>query len=128
MPHRPGPTIIPACGLHFASNRAVSEALALAQFADIAHQRVNGIVVQSVSPAGHAGRASNRPPALLNGGEQMFVGAGFQIIRLGVIAWRNGQMRCVDAVAMSIGAMTLGAVKLVRLAGFLSDWMRARGW
>ncbi len=85
------------------------------------------VLIQSVSPTGHAGRAADRQSALLNGGEQMFIRAGLQIIHLGVVAWRNGQVGGVDAAAMSVGAMTLGAVKLIRVPGFLGDRMRARG-
>ncbi|MCH7920734.1 MAG: hypothetical protein IIC50_22505 [Planctomycetes bacterium] len=47
----------------------------MAQLADMADQRTNGIVVESVTPGGHARRAAHGQSAQLDGVEQLFVAA-----------------------------------------------------
>lgn len=107
---------------------AFSEGLAMAQLADMADQRTNGIVVESVTPSGHARRAAHGQSAQLDGVEQLFVAACFQIIGFGVVARRHRQKPGIDAIPLARQSMALGAVKLVGVARLLSDRLSRDRW
>jgi len=111
-------------------NKLLSDRLTFAQFPDVADEGMDGVLIQSVSPTGHAGCSSDRQAALLDGIEQLGVGAGLKIIRLRVIAGRYGQQFSVDAIALARHPMTLGAIPLVHVSGFFGDRVcfEGRGW
>jgi len=100
------------------------EGLALAQLADVLHQGMDGVLVQSVPPGRHAGSPSYRKSAELDGLKQLFIGPGFQIVTFGVVARWNREKLGIDAVSLTFNAMTLGTVPLISLPGIFCDLRR----
>ena len=100
---------------------------ALAQFADIADERVDHFLIQCVAPAWHTGRSADGQPPQLDRREQLLVGAGFQIIRLGVVTGWHGQQFGVDPVTLAFKSVALGAIPLINFTRFSSNRTIFRG-
>ena len=94
----------------------------MAQLANMADELTYNFIVEGVAPGRHAGSAADGQAAQFDSVEQLLIGSSFQISGFGVVAWRHRQKGSVDAVALAFQSMALGAVKLIPISRFLSDW------
>src|SRR5690606_26929559 len=88
-------------------------ALPAAQLAQVRDQRVDVLVRQVSAPGGHQDRLVDRLAALLDGQEQLLVGARAHLAAVGVVARLDRHRGGVHALPVSFETVTLRAVDLV---------------